>query len=49
MSSALLEVGDRVSAMPDPVEKKTLFSLFFGKNPRLTLLTVFLRALVVSK
>ena len=39
----------RASVMPASVEQKALFSLFFGKNPRSTLLSVWLRALVVSK
>ena len=39
----------RASATPFPFEKKVSFSLFFGKNPRSMLLTILLRALVVSK
>ena len=39
----------RASVMPIPVEKKALFSLFFSKNHRSTLLIVLLRAPVVSK
>ena len=39
----------RASLTPDPIEKKESFSLFFGKNPRSALLTVLLKALVVSK
>ena len=39
----------RVSPTPVLVEKKDSFSLFFGKKPRSTLLTVLLRASMVSK
>ena len=39
----------RASATLASVEQKASFSFFFGKNPRSTLLSVWLRALVVSK
>ena len=39
----------RASTTPALVEKKASFSLFFGKKPRSTLLSVWLRALVVNK
>ena len=45
----LFGVFHRELPMPDPVEKKASFSLFFGNNPRSTLLTFLLKALVVSK
>ena len=39
----------RASATPGSVEQKVSFSLFFGKNPRSTFLSVWIRASVVSK
>ena len=39
----------RAPVIPTLVEKEASFSPFFWENPRLTILLVWLRALVVSK
>ena len=47
--TTLFGVLHKASPMPDPVEKKVLFSLLFRKNPWSAFLIVLLKALVVSK
>ena len=47
--AALPFILHRASMTLASVEKKASFFPFFGKNPRLTLLSVWLRALVVRK
>ena len=47
--TTLFGVLQRASMMPDLVEKKAMFSLLFGKNPRSKLLTVLLKVLVVNQ
>ena len=48
-ATTLFGVLHRALLIPGLVEQKASFSLFFGKNPRSTLLTVLLNAQVVSK